>query len=194
MVLAVVKLAAPLLVAGAIALRTLTGFAGTDTIGLTNVSGAAGDCVTATTNARCATLFQGREVMWPGKAPMKANVTITYHGSGTHGFGVYLSSFASKSARSSSLCQAADPADKMNLKIEQGGNTVYEGTLSAFAALYHDSTAMLHLAGGHNGAGTVDRWAGNDSSDFTLSVGLDLSADNPYMGCVSTADIAWLAE
>ena len=69
-----------------------------------------------------------------------------------------------------------------------------QGTLSDFAALHSDPSTLLHLADIQAGAGQVDRMAGGDSSLFTLVVGLNISADNEYMGCVSTADITWFAQ
>ena len=191
---AALKIAAPLVVVAALAVHSFGSAFAAEPIGLTNQSGGIGACSAPTQNSSCATLFQGSAVMWPGKAPEQAHVTIGYHGGSASGiFGVYLPRFESKSARSSSLCTAPDPASKLNLIIVQGQTTIYDGTLAAFAAAHHDPSTVLHLSGGHNGSGAADRWAGGDASDFTLSVGLDISADNPYMGCVSTADIAWFA-
>lgn len=52
---------------------------------------------------------------------------------------------------------------------------------------------MLPLNGGNDGAGEAGRWLSRDASTFTISVGLDISAENPYMSCASTADLARLA-
>ena len=163
-------------------------------IGLTNVAGAAGDCSTPVTNAACATLFTGAQPMWPGKQPEMATVTIAYHGRSTsQAFGLYLSKFESRSARSGPYCTASDPADKLDLTIRQGTATVFQGTLSELASMHGDPITMLVLSGGHDGAGQAGRWADGDASTFTIAVGLDISADNGYMSCQSTFDLAWLA-
>lgn len=194
MVSRALKIAAPTVIALGLLVRTMTGAFASETVGISNVAGAAGDCAYATGNGVCATLFTGARNMWPGKAPEQATVTIGYKGTTTHAFGVYLTRFQSRSPRSGALCQAADPALKMNLVISQGSEVIYSGSLSAFGAAHGDSTTMLELRGGHDGSGESGRWADGDSSNFTISVGLDESADNDYMGCVTTTDIAWLAQ
>jgi hypothetical protein len=188
------KIVAPAAVAVALLAAGVQGAFASDGIGLTNVAGAAGDCTSPVTNSACATLFTGGEPMWPGKQPEKATVTIAYHGhSQSQAFGLYLSKFESRSVKSGPYCTAPDPADKLNLTIRQGTEIVYQGTLSSFARDHHDTLTLLPLRGGHDGSGEVGRWANGDTSTFTISVGLDVSADNPYMTCVSTTDLAWLA-
>lgn len=194
MVSRALKIGAPVAIALGLLIHTVTGAFASETVGLTNVSGAAGDCNYSTSNGVCATLFTGAHNMWPGKTPELATVTIGYKGATTHAFGVYLSKFESHSARSGAYCTAADPADKMNVVIRQGATIVYSGSLSEFGAAHHDPTSLLTLRGGQSGSGQSGRWISGDSSTFTISVGLDISADNPYMSCVTTADIAWMAQ
>jgi hypothetical protein len=194
MVRTALKIVAPAAAAVALLAAGVQGVFASDGVGLTNIAGAAGDCATPVTNAACATLFKGAEPMWPGKQPEAATLNIAYHGhSETQAFGLYLSKFESRSVQSGPSCTAADPADKLNLTIRQGTVTIYQGTLSDFARTHHDPLTILPLSGGHDGAGQAGRWVDGDASVFTISVGLDISADNPYMTCVSTTDLAWLA-
>jgi hypothetical protein len=195
MLLSALKIAAPAAIAIALLTAGVQGAFAADGIGLTNVAGAAGDCSTPTANGACATLFKGDDLMWPGKQPATAAATIAYHGHATsNDFGVYLSKFESRSAKSGAACTAADPAARITLTIRQGETVVYQGSLSDFAGAHHDPSSLLPLRGGRDGSGATGRWAQGDSSTFIISVGLDISADNSYMSCVSTADIAWLAE
>jgi hypothetical protein len=195
MLLRALKIAVPAAVALGLLAASGDGAFAADGIGLTNVAGAAGDCSAPTASGACATLFNGDNLMWPGKQPAVATVTIAYHGHATTtDFGVYLSKFESRSSKSGALCTAADPADRINLAIRQGDSIVYQGTLNELAGAHHDPSSLLPLRGGHQGSGDAGRWADGDASTFTISVGLDISADNSYMSCISTADIAWLAE
>jgi hypothetical protein len=193
-VLAVIKLAAPLFTVALLAMHQLTTAFAAPPIGLTNLAGSAADCTAPAANAVCASLFHGGAPLYPGGPAQTASVTIGYHaGTATSAFGVYLPIFASRASASAPMCSAADPASKLDLLITQGAHTVYQGTLADFALAHHDPASMLHLAGGHDGSGAIDRWANGDQSNFTIAVTLDSTAGNPYMGCVSSADIAWLA-
>lgn len=194
MVTRALKVLVPAAVAIGLLAHSVTGAFASDAVGMTNVTGAAADCSQPVHDGACATLFKGSEVMWPGKPPEQATVGIKYTGSATHVFGVYFSKFASRSTLSGAYCTTADPADKMNLVIAQAGRIVYQGTLSQFAAAHHDPSSVLVLNGGRDGAGQPGRWASGDASSFQISVGLDRSADNPYMSCVTTADIAWIGQ
>lgn len=193
--LAAIKLAVPVLTAAVLALHQLTASFAAAPIGLTNVAGAGADCTTPAANAVCAALFPaGASPLYPGGPAQSAEVTVTYHASSpTASFGVYLTNFSARAAESAPYCSASDPASMLDLTIRQGARTIYQGTLSAFALTHSAPTSMLHLAGGRDGAGSLDRWHDGDSSTFTISVSLDRAADNAYMGCASTADIAWLA-
>lgn len=192
--LAALKLAAPLVTAALLGLHQLTSAFAAPAVGLTNVAGSAADCTAPAANAVCASLFHGGTPLYPGGPAQTASLTVGYHaGTTTSNFGVYIPTFASRAATSATVCQAADPASKLDLVITQGSQTVYDGTLSDFAQAHRDPASMLHLAGGHNGAGVLDQWHDGDQSTFTIKVNLDKAADNPYMGCVSSADIAWLA-
>lgn len=192
---AAIKLAVPVLAAAVLAFHQLTSALAAPPIGLTNVAGAAGDCTSPSQSAVCATLFPaGASPLYPGGPAEKAQVTITYRASNaTSSFGLYLSKFAARAPQSAAVCSAADPASMLDLTVRQGATTIYQGSLSAFAAAHSGPTSMLHLAGGHDGSGAADRWQNGDSSSFSISVALDRAADNAYMGCASTADIDWMA-
>jgi hypothetical protein len=193
-VLAAIKLAAPLFTVALLAIHQLTTAFAAPPIGLTNIAGSAADCTAPAANAVCASLFHGGAPLYPGGPAQTASVTIGYHaGTPTTAFGVYLPRLTSRETTSAPMCSASDPASRLDLVVTQGGHTVYQGTLSDFGLAHHDPASMLRLAGGHDGSGALNRWADGDQSTFAIAVSLDPAADNPYMGCVSSADIAWLA-
>jgi hypothetical protein len=177
-----------LLVAAALALGAVAllhgsfndGLASEGGIGLTNVSGRAGDCVTPTRQAACATLFDGSASLFPGGPAIERSLTVTWHGNGhaASAFGLYVGNFTSHNGRSAA-CAAADPAARLDLSVSQDGTLLYTGTLSEFAR-DHGSAPNALLAHG-------------DSGRFSIAVSLDRAADNTYMGCVSTADLVWTA-
>lgn len=184
---AALKLGVPIAAAGLLALHGLTSVFAAPALGLTDVTGAGGDCTTPTSSAVCAPLFPADgEVMWPGKAPRQAQAQLTWHGpSATRTFGVYFSRYDPKLATAGGgYCQAPDPAAKLNLVIRDGAATVYQGTVSDFAQNHRDPQSLLELGNLAPGA----------AHTFTFSVGLDRSAGNEYMGCTTTADIAWYAQ
>ncbi len=171
---------------------------------MTNVAGTAvsgSDCSTSTSSGTCATLFSaGSTSMPPGAADKTNSATITYTGSiTTASFGLYATNYTSVGGGSAASCTAVNPASKINLQVKQGATIIYPtggsgyGTLSGFAAAYTGTGAMLHLKGGTNGSGSVDVWATNNNSAFTINVNLDSSADNTYQGCQSLADLVWYA-
>ncbi len=192
--LGVLKLATPLATVITLALHQLTGAAAAPTIGLTDVAGVAADCSAPTASAACASLFRSAAQLYPGGPAEVVKVTVGYHaGPPSHAFGVYLPTFSSRHDANAPTCSAADPAGKLDLTIAQGARPIYQGTLAAFATAHSAPASMLHLRGGRDGSGAVDRWRDGDRSTFTITVALNASADNAYMGCVSSADIAWLA-
>jgi hypothetical protein len=148
-------------------------------VGLTNVSGQAGDCTAPTRLAACARLFDGSGVLFPGGPAVERSVTVTYHGGHASGFGLYLDQFTSRDGRSQPGCTTADPADKLDLAVSQDGRLLYQGTLSDFHREHGTAPDALPLHG--------------DSGRFTISVAMERSADNTYMGCVSTTDLVWIA-
>jgi hypothetical protein len=174
--------AAPLLLA-AIALLHAgfgDGLAADAGMGLSNVSGQADDCPMPARMAACATLFGGSATIFPGGPAVERSATVTWHG-GSHpsSFGLYLDRFSGRDARSQPGCTAADPADKLDLAVSQDGVLLYQGTLSSFNRDHGTAPDALKLRG--------------DSGRFTISVALERSADNSYMGCVSAADLVWIA-
>ena len=148
-------------------------------LGLTNVSGRAGDCTAPTRLAACAPLFDGTESLLPGGPPIARSVTVTWQGARPSVFGLYVDRFLSRDPRSQPICTAADPAGKLILRVDQDGTPLYQGTLSDFQRDHGSASDALHLLG--------------DSGRFTISIALDRSADNAYMGCVASADLVWIA-
>ena len=157
------------------------GLASEGGIGLTNVSGRAGDCVSPTRQAACATLFDGSAGLFPGGPAIERSLTVTWHGNGhaASAFGLFVDNFTSHDARSQAGCTAADPAARLDLSVSQDGTVLYAGTLSEFARDHGSAPHALP--------------AQRDSGRFSIAVSLDRAADNSYMGCVSTADLVWTA-
>lgn len=173
---------APLLLAAIALLHTGAGdgLAADSGLGLTNVSGQAGDCTVPARLTACATLFDGSATIFPGGPAVERSVTVTWHGSTRpSSFGLHLDHFSSRDARSQPGCTAADPAAKLDLAVSQDGVLLYAGTLSGFHREHGAAPDALPLRG--------------DSGRFTISVAMDRSADNSYMGCVSTTDLVWIA-
>lgn len=185
MLLAAVKLASPILVSLAVLLGSVGSAFGSDQLTMTNISGQAGDCRTPASGGICAPLFTGDTLLVPGRQ-IERRVAIGYHGGRpTRRFGVYATDFHTRSAASAPYCTAPDPADKLDLVIREDGQTIYDGTLATFAAAHDSPRAALPVGGG--------RWTDGRHSTFTLAVSLDPAAGNAYMGCVSTAGLAWYA-
>ena len=169
---------------GVLAFHQLTAAAAAP-IGLTNVTGAAGDCSAPVRDGACASLFHGGPPLWPGGPAEVASVTLGYHGGASSRFGVYLAHFVSRDRRSSATCQADDPAARLTLTIlDSSGRSLYSGHLSDFAAAHHDAPSLFRLPALRDGQEVT----------YTLTVALDAAADNAYMGCSTATDIAWLAE
>ncbi|HEX6548896.1 MAG TPA: hypothetical protein VF134_09160 [Candidatus Dormibacteraeota bacterium] len=191
----VLKVGVPLVAAGLLLTHSTAPGLAAGPIGLTNVTGHSGDCAAPTTNAVCAPLFDGHEMLWPGRKLAPATVEIGYHGSQPASVvGLYVSRFETRTPGSGASCTAPDPASTLDLSIDQGGQTIYQGTLSDFASAHGAARTLLPLRAGHDGSGTGERWQPGDSSTFSFTVGLDASAGNSYMGCVSSADLTWLAQ
>ena len=173
--------AAPLLLAVIALLHTGIGdgLAAEGGVGLTNVSGRAGDCTIPTRLAACAPLFDGAETLFPGGPAVERSVTVTWHGGRASEFALYVDHFTSHDARSQPRCAAEDPAGKLDLRVDQDGVLLYQGTLGDFQRAHGTASDGLRLRG--------------DSGRFTIAVALDRSADNAYMGCVSSADLVWIA-
>jgi hypothetical protein len=150
------------------------GLANEGGIGLTNVSGRPGDCVAPTRLAACATLFDGSTALFPGGPAIERSTTVTWHGNGhpASAFGLYVDNVGTR-------CAAADPAEKLDLTITQDGRLLYQGTLRQLTASHGAASDALPVHG--------------DRGRFRIAVALDPSADNRYMGCVSTADLVWIA-
>jgi hypothetical protein len=155
------------------------GLASEGGVGLSNVSGRAGDCVAPTRHAACAPLFDGSELLFPGGAPVAREVDVTWHGGHATSLGLYVDNFSSRDARSQPACTAADPADRLDLAVSQDGTLLYEGTLARFARDHGTAAGALDAHG--------------DSGRFRIAVALDRAAGNSYMGCVSTAGLVWIA-
>lgn len=157
-------------------------------IGLTNASPdapAPARCAAPARDSVCATLFDGASPLTPGGPAQVRQVRITYAGDRpAHTVGFYVAGFQSRSPRSLPVCTAADPADRLDVTISEGGRSLYDGTLAGLAAAHGDAPGLLALPG---------RWAG-EGHTYTIAVRLDQAAGNPYLGCASTADFVWFAD
>lgn len=171
------------------------------TVAMTNVAGSAvsgSNCSTETNNGTCATLFTASN-MRPSAADISNSATITYTGTlQTSDFRIFASSYTSKTAGSSALCTATDPATSINIQLKAGTTIIFPiagtgyGTLAAFAAAYTSATNGLQLKGGTNGNGTAGIWSLNDTALYTINVNLG-NVDNTYQGCQSTLSLNWYA-
>jgi len=185
MIVASLKLASPLLVSLAMLMGSLTSAFAGDQLTMTNVTGSSADCTRPASGGVCASLFPAGTPLSPGKT-VSRQVTIGYHGGRTTSeFGLYATDFETKSAQSAAFCTATDPATKLDLLVRDGEEVLFSGTLAEFAGLHSNPQSLLTVGGG--------QWKKGTSATFTFSVTLDVSADNPYMGCVSTAGLAWYA-
>jgi hypothetical protein len=184
------KAGLPLIAAAGLLAHSSAGLAA-GPIGLTDVTGKVGDCTAPVSNGVCAPLFDGHQLLWPGEAPQTATVAIGYHGQAPAALALYVSDFTARAAGSGPSCTASDPAAKLDLRIVQAGSLIYSGTLSDLAGAHHDAPTALPLQSPAGSGGSS--WHPGDSSTFTFSVGLDASADNAYMGCVTTAGLTWVA-
>jgi hypothetical protein len=149
-------------------------------------------CTQSASSQVCGNLFAAGAQLVPGGAGTSRTVTLTYSGSAASGAaGLYLQGFQTRTDASAPTCTAPDPAAKLDLTVSEGGRTVYEGTLSDFAAAHSDPATRLALAGA---AGREDHFNPGDRVAVTLTIALDRSASNAYMGCDSTTDFVWFAQ
>jgi hypothetical protein len=149
-------------------------------------------CTQSASSQVCGSLFGAGAPLVPGGPGTTRTVTLTYSGSAaSSAAGLYLQGFQTRTASSASTCTAADPATKLDLTVKENGRTVYQGTLSDFAALHSTSAGRLVLAGA---TGQDDHFNPGDRVAVTLAVALDRSAGNADMGCVSATDFVWFAE
>jgi len=149
-------------------------------------------CSQSASSQVCGNLFAAAGPMAPGGPALSRTVTLTYSGSAASTeAGLYLQGFQSRTAGSAATCTAADPASRLDLTVSEGGQTLYQGTLSDFAAEHSDPAGRLALTGA---AGRPDTFNPGDRVNVTLAIGLDRSAGNEYMGCSSTTNFVWIAE
>jgi hypothetical protein len=143
-------------------------------------------CKPTSAGVVCDSLFDGSQPLYPGAPPITRTVTLTYQGSQKAGVGgLYIGSFVSRSATSAPLCTAADPAAGFELSVAADGQSLYQGSLSDFAAAHSDASNLLPLR---------SSWRSGESVAVTLAVTMPRSAGNEFMGCVSAADFIWTAE
>jgi hypothetical protein len=137
------------------------------------VADATGDAAQSCATGCAPAISTESAIMVPGVLQTK-KLKVSYNGSGGR-LAIRLGRYSAKAADSSPLCRAADPADKIDLRIEQDGRLVFDGTLSEFA-----------------GVAGAELSTSRDSV-VTFTYGLDGSAGNAYMGCRSAADLVWEA-
>ena len=149
-------------------------------------------CTQTASSQVCANLFGAGAPLVPGAPGSSRTVTLSYAGSGPSGAaGLYLQGFQTRTAASALTCTESDPAAKLDLTVSEGGRTLYQGSLSDFAAIHSDPAGRLVLAGA---TGRDDQFNPGDQVAVTVTVALDRGAGNADMGCVSTTDFVWFAE
>ena len=99
--------------------------------------------------------------------------------------GLYVTNFDSRAAGSSPVCTAPDPSAGFDITITEGGDQLYQGTLSALAQAHSSPQSLLPLASGHLARGSV--------TTVSVALHLDQAAGNDYMGCSVSASLAWYA-
>ncbi|MCS7003449.1 MAG: hypothetical protein NZ518_11425, partial [Dehalococcoidia bacterium] len=139
----------------------------------------------------CGAIFPiGATNFRPG-AEETRGVLIANRGGAAPTFGLYVANFVARSPQSAATCVAPDPADRITLRIVVGDIVVYPrggdaGTLAEFAARHGHVSSPLW-------APATPQWQTDQSAIVTIRVGLDRTADNRYQGCVTTADLWWVA-
>jgi hypothetical protein len=176
------------LAAAVVAVNAQAAFSG----GVPTLTQSGSGCTTVAGGQTCGDLFAGAGRLAPGGPAEVRQAVLTFNGSSSsRSAGLYLEHFASRGAGSAPVCTAADPASKFDFTVSAEGQTLYQGTLAGFAATHVDPASRLALPGG---SGRLDRWAPGDTVAVTLSVSLDRSADNSYMGCSTDTQFTWFAE
>lgn len=165
---------------------------------MTNIAGVAVaglDCPDSAVRSACATLF-ALEAMRPGGADATNSVTITYLGGSPARLMLYAAAFESRSAGSSELCVAADPASQVALRITVDGTLVFSpttggyGTLSGFAVRHSDPATGIAL----RASGRTDEiWSNGDRATYEIAVHLATGAGNEHQGCRTSITFAWYA-
>jgi hypothetical protein len=176
------------LAAAVIAVNAQAAFSG----GVPTLTQSGAACSAVKGGQTCGDLFAGAGVLAPGGPAEVRQAVLTFNGTGpSRAAGLYLEHFASRGAASDPVCTAADPASKFDFTVSANGQVLYQGTLSAFAATHLDPSSRLSLPGR---TGQPDRWTPGDTVAVDLSVSLDRSADNSYMGCTADTQFTWFAE
>jgi hypothetical protein len=143
-------------------------------------------CIQAST--RCDLRFAGNDNLYPGGPPALAAVEVAYRShSQRAAVQLYVAEFEGRSVLSSPLCTATSPATLFNVAINAERHALYAGSLDALARLASTPGGGLFVPapGGH------PRWMPGDGQQVTISIGLDRSADNAYMGCSVQVAFGW---
>jgi len=131
-------------------------------------------------------IFNSSQQYIPGDTPTVEYAHLRLAGPvSSSAAGLYITNFQSKAPSSLSICTAPNPADKFDVTIDEGSQVLYSGTLSDLASEHNSPQTLLPISGGVLKPG--------QTATIKLSVGLDVSADNPYMGCSVSASLAWYA-
>jgi len=176
------------LAAAVIAVNAQAGFSGS----VPTLTQVGPGCSAVSGGQSCGDLFAGAGRLASGVPAEVSQSMLTFNGTvSSRAAGLYVDRFASRGAGSDAVCTAADPASKFDFTVTANGRVLYQGTLAGFAASHADPSSRLSLPGA---SGQLDRWAPGDTVAVDLSVSLDRSADNSYMGCTTDTQFTWFAE
>jgi hypothetical protein len=137
----------------------------------------------------CEIRFTGNHDLYPGGLAARSAVELAYvsHNQAAN-VQLYVSSFDERSLASTPLCTAYRPAALFDVAIESEKRLLYTGSLDALAQLASTPAEGLSVPAprGHQ------RWLPGDREQVLLSIGLNRSADNSYMGCSVQVAFGWL--
>ena len=126
--------------------------------------------------------------LYPGGPALVRAVALSYHGPPAAVLALYVSNLVPRTPASAHSCTAPDPSQLLRFDVEQRGVTRYVGSIADFAETHGDSSDAMALLSPRAGG-----WYDGDRTIVSLSVTLETSADNNFMGCLVGADIHWVA-
>jgi len=127
--------------------------------------------------------------LYPGGPALVREVTLRYVGPTVGSIGLYLGNFSSRATTSAATCVADDPARMLQLEVRQAGQLRYAGTISGFAAAHGLPEHAMQLE-----PPVASGWPSESAATMVIAVRLDQDAGNAFMGCVTAADLDWIAE
>jgi hypothetical protein len=139
--------------------------------------------------APCHIRFTGSDNLYPGGPPAQSEIELAYLShSQPASVRLYVSKFDGRSPLSSPLCTALTPAALFEVAVQGQGQRLFAGSLDTLVRLASAPTEGLLVPAprGH------PHWIPGDREPLRISIGLDPSADNSYMGCSVEVAFGWL--